>query len=71
MDADPLITISDIRPLYCVKGVRDIFVAAGVDFPHFLRHGARASELRGYGYDAMVNRVVETMHAKESAHGIG
>ena len=71
MDDDPRITISDIRPLYCVKGVRGVFVEAGVDFGRFLREGAKASELRGHGCDAMVDRVIESMRAKETRDGNG
>lgn len=64
MTPDPRITISDIRPLYCVKGAKKAFDAAGGDFAKFLREGALASELRGHGYDGVIDRVVESVLAK-------
>ncbi len=64
---DPIITIADMRPLYCVNGVRKAFAAAGLDFRDFIKHGARASALRGHGYDAVIDRVVESMRSRESS----
>ncbi|UVK46807.1 hypothetical protein BPNPMPFG_002517 [Mesorhizobium sp. AR07] len=68
-DFDPHLTIGDMRPLYCVKGVKKGFETAGLDFPTFLTNGARASELRGHGYDAVIDRVVESLRAKEPTDG--
>jgi hypothetical protein len=56
---DPHVTIGDLRQLYCVKGAHKAFRAANLDFSSFLRNGALASELRGHGYDAVIDRVVE------------
>lgn len=67
--ADPHITIADIRALYCVKGAKKVFEDGGMDFREFIQNGARASELRGHGHDAMVDRVVESMAAKEAFDG--
>ncbi|RWP69563.1 hypothetical protein [Mesorhizobium sp.] len=61
MSADPRITIADIRVLYCVKGAKKGFETAGLDFGKFIREGANASELRGHGYDAVIDRVVQSM----------
>lgn len=60
-DFDPHITIAHMRRLYCVKGAKKAFDAVGIDFAHFLQHGAKASELRGHGYDAVVDRIVESL----------
>lgn len=67
MIEDPVITIADMRPLYCVNGVRKAFAAADLDFRHFIKHGARASELRGHGYDAVIDRVVASMRSRETS----
>lgn len=69
MTDDPHITISDIRPLFCVKGAKKAFDAAGIDFRHFIKNGAMASELRGHGYDAIIERVVKSIHDKEQSDG--
>lgn len=52
------LTVGDFRKVYCLAGVRRIFAEVGLDYNHFLDHGAMASELRGHGYDAMIDRVV-------------
>lgn len=60
MDDDPILTIGDFRNAYCVRGVKEVMQEAGVDFAAFIRNGgARASQLRGYGHDAAVDRVIE------------
>lgn len=61
---DPHLTISDMRPLYCVKGVKKGFDEAGLDFAKFIREGARASELMGHGHDAVIERVVDSLRAR-------
>ncbi|MER8924338.1 hypothetical protein NKJ23_16175 [Mesorhizobium sp. M0184] len=66
---DPHLTIADIRVLYCVKGAKKGFETAGLDFTKFIREGAKASELRGYGYDAVIDRVVESIRAKGASDG--
>jgi hypothetical protein len=58
MSDDPRLTITDMRPLFCVRGIKKELEAAGIDFAAFLRDGAKASELRGIGLDAQVDRVV-------------
>jgi hypothetical protein len=68
-DFDPHLTIADMRPLYCVKGVKKGFDTAGQDFNRFLKEGAKASTLRGHGYDAVIDRVVESLRAKEPTDG--
>ena len=60
------ITISDMRPLYCTKGVKKGFAEAGLDFAHFLEHGAMSHDLLGHGYDAVIERTVQ---AKMEADG--
>ena len=58
------LTISDMRPLYCTKGVKKGFEAAGLDFASFLENGAMSHDLMGHGYDAVIER---TVHAKMEA----
>ncbi|EGL63584.1 hypothetical protein AGRO_3653 [Agrobacterium sp. ATCC 31749] len=65
-EVDPIVTISDIRPFFCVKGVRKAFAAGGGDFDHFLRHGMPASELRGKGFDAQLDRVLDAIRSRAS-----
>lgn len=64
-DEDVRLTISDLRPLFCVKGIRAIFNSIGLDFAQFLKDGAMASELYGLGYDAQVDRAVAAKKQKE------
>lgn len=66
---DPIITITDMRPLFCVKGVKKAFADGEGDFGQFLRNGARASELRGHGFDGEVDRVVEAIRARGGKDG--
>lgn len=61
---DPRITIADTRPLFCVRGTKKFFDDAGLDFAAFVRNGIPASELRGKGHDAFVDRVVESIAQK-------
>ncbi len=65
MNADPIITIADIRTHSCVKGAKAAFDSSGLDFRHFIANGARASSLKGYGYDALIDRAAETARARE------
>lgn len=65
MSSDPIITIADMRPFFCVKGIKKGFDEAGVDFTHFLQHGARASDLKGHGFDAAIDRIVEGINERK------
>lgn len=62
---DPHITIAHVRRLYCVKGAKKAFDAAGIDFADFIKNGAHASKLRGHGYDAVIDRIVESIQSGE------
>ena len=61
------LTITDFRRLHCVWGAKKAFDAAGLDFKDFLENGAQSDDLMGHGYDAVVERVVETKMRAE--HG--
>lgn len=61
MENDPHVTIADMRKVFCVKGAKKAFDVAGLDFAHFVQHGCKASYLKGHGYDAVVDRIVESM----------
>ncbi|MEH0291834.1 hypothetical protein V6R98_02075 [Agrobacterium sp. CCNWLW71] len=65
-ESDPIVTISDMRPFFCVKGVRKAFVTGGGDFEHFLKNGMPASQLRGKGFDAQLDRVLDAIRARSS-----
>ncbi|QPC91459.1 hypothetical protein [Mesorhizobium sp. INR15] len=69
MNDDPHLTMADLRVLYCVKGVKKHLEGAGVDFPKFIREGAKASELRGHGFDAQIDRAVEMIRDRGSSDG--
>lgn len=62
---DPHLTIGDFRQLYCVKGARKAFHEAGLDFHDFIRNGAKASALRGHGYDAVIDRTAELVRTRD------
>jgi hypothetical protein len=62
---DPHITITDVRRCFCVKGSKKVFDQAGVDFARFIKHGAKASELRGHGVDAHIDRIVASMRQEK------
>lgn len=68
-DFDPHVTIAHVRRLYCVKGAKKIFDDAGVDFSHFIKNGAKASELRGHGYDAAIDRIVDSIRTGDFDNG--
>lgn len=63
---DPVIRIGDLRAFNCVRGIKKAFGTAGLDFHRFIQHGARASELRGHGYDAVIDRAVDAIRSRES-----
>ncbi|TPN04533.1 hypothetical protein [Mesorhizobium sp. B2-1-2] len=69
MSPDPRITISDLRVLYCVNGIKKHLDASGIDFARFIKEGARASELRGHGFDAQVDRAVDLILARGGGDG--
>lgn len=69
MKPDPIVTITDIRRIYCVKGARKIFNEVGLDFADFVKNGIRASELMGRGHDGAVERIVKSMENKDSDYG--
>lgn len=60
-EIDPIITINDLRPFVCVRGIRKAFAASDRDFDGFLKNGARASSLRGHGYDGIIDRVAQSV----------
>lgn len=60
------ITISDMYPLYCGKGLRQGFNASGLDFKHFIEHGAMSHDLLGHGYDGIIERVVAAKKEREN-----
>ena len=64
---DPIVTIADMTRLYCLPGVQRAFVRAGKDIEAFITEGgARASTLRGLGFDAMLDRVLKTKSEAQS-----
>lgn len=58
-DADPVLTMTDLRMAFCSTGIAKRLELAGVDVQDFIENGARASTLYGRGYDAHVRRAVE------------
>lgn len=55
---DIILTVGDFRRVFCLKGVRKAFQEAGLDYNHFLEHGATVGELKGHGKDALVDRAL-------------
>lgn len=69
MNYDPHITVTDLRVLYCVKGIKKHLDAAGLDFPSFIKNGAKASDLKGHGFDAQIDRAVEMLESRSAVDG--
>ena len=67
MTEDVHITISDVRVLFCLWGVKKGFEENGLDFSKFIKEGAMASELYGHGVDAIVDRVIQ--HKEDRKNG--
>jgi hypothetical protein len=66
MSEDPIITIADFRRVYCVSGTYSRMVSAGVDFRAFVQNGLPLSQLKGRGYDALIDRIVDAKCAAEA-----
>lgn len=64
MSNDPVITIADLRVLYCVRGVKAHLEGAGIDFPAFLKTGLPASQLYGHGFDPQIDRAVDLIRSR-------
>lgn len=65
MEDDPIITIADFRRVYCVSGTFTRFNDAGVDFRDFVKNGLPLSQLKGRGYDALIDRILEAKRKAE------
>ena len=66
MSEDVFLTIADMRPLYCVSGLRKGFVERGLDFQRFINEGMWSSELYGHGADAIVDRAIAFKRDREN-----
>ena len=65
-EPDPIITIADLSRVSCVPGIYRRFSLAGGDYRRFVRQGLPLSQLKGHGYDALVDRIVEAKLAAEA-----
>lgn len=63
IEDDPLLTITDLRRVFCSPGITKRLARAGVDVQDFMKNGALASSLMGRGYDAHVQRAVDAKRA--------
>jgi len=68
-DEDPLLRMGDLRVLYCSDAIRRVFAEAGLDLADAALNGIRASRLRGIGYDAALDRAIESKRERESHRG--
>lgn len=66
--SDPIITITDVRRVFCVNGARKWANSNDIDFRDFIQNGLPASQLLGRGDDALIERVIE---AKKEAENNG
>ncbi|UUV43219.1 hypothetical protein RCCWILLIS_47 [Rhodobacter phage RcCWillis] len=64
---DPIITITDVRRVFCVNGSRKWAKSQGIDFADFIRNGLPASQLLGRGDDHLIERVIAAK--KEAENG--
>lgn len=69
MNPDIRLTVGQVRRIYCVKGLKKVFDSGvfPIDFGTFVKHGAMASQLRGCGHDAMIDRAVEAVRETPSS----
>lgn len=63
---DELITISDVRRVYCVDGCKKWAKSQGIDFRLFIKNGLPASELYGRGDDVLIDRVIAAKRVSEN-----
>lgn len=68
MDDDPIITIADMRRVFCVVGVKRWMEERGLDFRDFVRNGIPASELEAAGAGGLLDRVLKAKF-EESGDG--
>lgn len=66
MTDDPIITIGDFRRVFCVSGTASRMLDEGIDFRDFVKNGLPLSQLKGRGYDALIDRIVDAKRAAES-----
>lgn len=65
MEEDPIITIADMRRVFCVAGIRRWMEEHGYDFRAFVREGLPASQLREDDGGGLLDRVLEAKAAAE------
>lgn len=63
---DPIITITDVRRVYCVAGAKDWFESHGFDFRDFIRNGTPASTMLGKGDDGVIQRIIDAKWEAEN-----
>ena len=68
MSHDPVITITDVRRVYCVAGAKEFCARHDLDFRHCLKNGIPASEVLGRGDDGLIQRIIDAKRKAE--HGI-
>lgn len=57
-DPDPIITMDDVRNVFCVTGVRRWLRDHSLNVRDFTEQGIRASVLRKMGEDGLVDRIL-------------
>ena len=65
MVVDPIITMADFRRVFCVAGTASRMRDAGIDLRLFVQQGLPVSQLRGRGYDALIDRVLDAKGSAE------
>lgn len=60
-----IITITDVRRVFCTQGARKWAKSQGIDFVAFVKHGLPAEELLGRGDDALIERVIKAKEESE------
>lgn len=64
--SDPLLNMADFRRAFCVIGIASRLRNAGLDLRTFVQVGIPESELRGHGYDALIDRVLQAKRSAEA-----
>ncbi len=66
-----IVTITDVRRLFCAKGARRFAEQNGIDFVDFIKNGMPASSLYGRGFDGLIDRIVAAKLEAEALHERG
>jgi len=62
MSDDRIITIEDLRKVFCINGMRKWAAERGLDFRSFVKNGITVDEFASFGEDAYLEQVLKIKH---------